>query len=121
MSPNKPRYGYTTGACAAAAVKGAAQMLRDQALVDEVELRLPCGESARFKLDGCKLFDNTASCYVVKDAGDDPDVTNGAEIHATAKIDFFTKPRIVIKGGTGIGKASKPGLAVPVGEWAINP
>ena len=121
MSGKHLRYGYTTGSCAAAAVKGASQMLRDQALVDEVELTLPCGETARFRLQGCVLRDNTASCYVVKDAGDDPDITNGAEIHATAKVDFFTKHRLIIKGGTGIGRVTKPGLAVKVGEWAINP
>ena len=121
MSGNNLRYGYTTGSCAAAAVKGAAQMLRDQTIIDEVELRLPCGEMARFRLRGGVVRDNTASCYVVKDAGDDPDVTNGAEIHATARVDFFTMHRIVIEGGVGIGRVTKPGLAVPVGEWAINP
>ena len=121
MSGRNLRFGYTTGSCAAAAVKGAAQMLRDQVLIDEVQLTLPCGETARFHLQGCELRDNTASCYVVKDAGDDPDVTNGAEIHATAQADFFTKHRIIIRGGVGIGRVTKPGLAVPVGEWAINP
>jgi cobalt-precorrin-5B (C1)-methyltransferase len=121
MTGKNLRYGYTTGSCAAAAVKGAAQMLRDQVLVDEVELNLPCGLSARFRLNGQRLHENTASCYVVKDAGDDPDVTNGAEIHATAKVECFTKHRIVIEGGVGIGRVTKPGLAVKVGEWAINP
>jgi len=96
-------------------------MLRDQVLIDEVELTLPCGVTARFQLKGCELHDNTASCYVVKDAGDDPDVTNGAEIHASAKVDSFTKHRIIIQGGGGIGRVTKPGLAVAVGEWAINP
>jgi cobalt-precorrin-5B (C1)-methyltransferase len=121
MNGKELRYGYTTGTCAAAAVKGAAQMLRDQTLIEEVELTTPCGITARFRLQGCELRDNTASCYVIKDAGDDPDITNGAEVHATAKIEFFTKHRIVIEGGTGIGRVTKPGLAVPVGEWAINP
>lgn len=121
MSGKELRYGFTTGACAAAAVKAAAQMLRDQGMVHEVELMLPCGVGASFQIHGGVLRDNTASCYVVKDAGDDPDVTNGAEIHVTASIVFFTKNRIVIEGGTGIGRVTKPGLAVPVGEWAINP
>jgi len=121
MSGKELRYGFTTGSCAAAAAKAAAQMLRDQALVDEVQLTLPCGKGARFRIMGGVLRDNTASCYVVKDAGDDPDVTNGAEIHVTARVDFFTKNRIIIEGGVGIGKVTKPGLAVPVGEWAINP
>jgi len=121
MSGKHLRYGYTTGSCAAAAVKAAAQMLRDQVLVDEVELMLPCGVGAHFHVLGGVLRDNTASCYVIKDAGDDPDVTNGAEIHATAKVELFLKHQIVIEGGTGIGRVTKPGLAVPVGEWAINP
>lgn len=121
MNGKKLKYGYTTGSCAAAAVKGAAQMLRDQMMVEGVELMLPCGETARFALHGGRLWDNTASCYVVKDAGDDPDVTNGAEVHATVKVDFFTKHQIVIQGGTGVGRVTKPGLAVPVGDWAINP
>ena len=121
MNGKNLRHGYTTGSCAAAAVKGAAQMLRDQTIVDAVELTLPCGETVRFALQGAVLRDNTASCYVVKDAGDDPDVTHGAEIHACAQVDFFTKHAIVIQGGTGVGRVTKPGLAVPVGEWAINP
>jgi cobalt-precorrin-5B (C1)-methyltransferase len=121
MSGKKLRYGYTTGACAAAAIKGAAQMLRDQVLIKEVQLTLPCGETASFRLHGCELRDNTASCYVVKDAGDDPDVTNGVEIHAKAEVEFFTRHDIIIQGGIGVGRVTKPGLAVPVGEWAINP
>ncbi|MBT0652211.1 cobalt-precorrin-5B (C(1))-methyltransferase [Geomobilimonas luticola] len=121
MGRKNLRHGYTTGACAAAAAKGAAQMLRDQALVDAVDLNLPTGETARFTLHGQQLTDTTASCYVVKDAGDDPDVTNGAEVHVTIRVEFFTPHRIVIEGGTGIGRVTKPGLAVPPGEWAINP
>ena len=115
------RYGYTTGACAAAAAKGAAQMLRDQRLVEEVELHLPSGETVNFPLRGQAIHRDAASCFVVKDAGDDPDVTNGAEIHATVSIEFFTAHRIMIEGGAGIGRVTKPGLAVSVGEWAINP
>lgn len=96
-------------------------MLREQAIQDEAELVLPAGETVRFPLYGQRLTDISASCYVVKDAGDDPDVTNGAEVHATIRVDFFTENRIVIEGGEGIGRVTKPGLAVPVGEWAINP
>jgi cobalt-precorrin-5B (C1)-methyltransferase len=121
LNGKKLKYGYTTGSCAAAAVKGASQMLRDQTLIDEVELHLPCGETARFRLQGCVLGDNTASCYVVKDAGDDPDITNGAQVHVKAKVEFFTKRHIIIEGGVGIGRVTKPGLAVKVGDWAINP
>jgi cobalt-precorrin-5B (C1)-methyltransferase len=115
------RHGYTTGACAAAAAKGAAQMLRDQKLVDEVEICLPGGEAVMFPLKGQRLTETGATCYVVKDAGDDPDVTNGAQIHAAVDVEFFSSPTIVVRGGDGVGRVTKPGLAVPVGEWAINP
>ncbi len=115
------RYGYTTGACAAAAAKGAAQMLRDQRIVEDVEIILPSGDAVRFPLRGQALDGTTASCHVIKDAGDDPDATHGAEIHARVSVEFFTSHRIVIEGGEGIGRVTKPGLAVPVGEWAINP
>lgn len=121
MTRNELRYGFTTGACAAAAAKGAALMLRDQQIIDDVELTLPAGITARFFLHGQKIVDCTASCYVVKESGDDPDVTNGAEIHVSIRVDYFAPRRILIEGGPGIGRVTKPGLAVPVGEWAINP
>lgn len=121
MSTHVLRHGYTTGACAAAATRGAALMLREQRLVDEVAINLPAGGTARFRLHGQQLLDNGASCYVIKDAGDDPDVTNGAEIHVFLQADFFTANRVIVQGGAGIGRVTKPGLAVAVGEWAINP
>lgn len=126
--PSTPlRTGYTTGACAAAAAKGAAQMLVNQALVSEVSIDLPAGVSATFQLNGQFFSANEASCFVIKDAGDDPDVTNGAEVHALVKLNppqpHFVKGGsfIIIEGGAGIGKVTKPGLAVAPGEWAINP
>ncbi|GAB7025226.1 cobalt-precorrin-5B (C(1))-methyltransferase [Geotalea toluenoxydans] len=118
------RSGYTTGACAAAAAKGAAEMLRDGQIIDRVEIILPGGELVPFTLRNQQLGDKFASCSVVKDAGDDPDVTNGAEINVALTIEPAppgTRGEIAICGGTGIGKVTKPGLAVPVGEWAINP
>ncbi len=96
-------------------------MLREQRLVDEVDINLPAGETVRFRLHGQRLSDDGASCYVIKDAGDDPDVTNGAEIHVFLKADFFTLNRVVVQGGAGIGRVTKPGLAVAIGGWAINP
>ncbi|MHB8057611.1 MAG: cobalt-precorrin-5B (C(1))-methyltransferase [Desulfuromonadaceae bacterium] len=123
----KLRSGYTTGACAAAAAKGAALMLRGQALCGEVSIDLPAGFSASFQLHGQYYSLNEASCFVVKDAGDDPDVTNGAEVHAMMKRTPPPLPPvegervIIIEGGAGIGKVTKPGLAIPPGEWAINP
>lgn len=119
------RAGYTTGTCAAAAARGAALMLRDQRRVDQVTLRLPSGTSATFSLEGQEFTPSCASCFVVKDAGDDPDITNGAELHALVTLPPSPSPPegelVVISGGTGIGRATKPGLAVAPGEWAINP
>ncbi len=116
------RYGYTTGACATAAARGAVLMLRDQQLIDEADIILPTGESVRFRLHGQELSRDRARCYVIKDAGDDPDVTNGAEIHAELTLaEASNGETVVIRGGTGIGRVTKPGLAVPPGEWAINP
>ncbi|MDR3581537.1 MAG: cobalt-precorrin-5B (C(1))-methyltransferase CbiD [Oryzomonas sp.] len=121
------RHGYTTGACAAAAAKGAALMLARQTVVSEVAIELPAGISATFQLHGQRFTADVASCFVVKDAGDDPDVTNGAELHAMVErippIPYSATGgnTIIIEGGTGIGKATKPGLAVAPGDWAINP
>ena len=124
------RSGYTTGACAAAAAKGAAQMLMNQGIVSDVTIDLPTGVKATFHLSGLSFLENEASCFVVKDAGDDPDVTNGAEVWATVARLPHSLPnsppleregKILITGGIGIGKVTKPGLAIPPGEWAINP
>lgn len=118
------RSGYTTGACAAAAAKGAALMLINQASISEVSIDLPAGVSAIFQLHGESFSENEACCFVIKDAGDDPDITNLAEVHALVALDStFTEAGsdISIIGGIGIGKVTKPGLAIPPGEWAINP
>jgi len=98
-------------------------MLRDQCMVQEVTLQLPAGVSATFKLEGQRFSTSNASCFVIKDAGDDPDITNGAEVHSRVTISppSSTEGHISIIGGIGIGKATKPGLAVAPGEWAINP
>lgn len=121
------RSGFTTGACAAAAARGAALMLARQEPVSEVTIEMPGGESATFALHGQVFTGNSAACFVIKDAGDDPDVTNGAELHAEVKANparaHFDKDdcEITIAGGTGVGRVTKPGLAIPPGEWAINP
>lgn len=114
------RHGYTTGACAAAAAKGAALLLRDRQSSVTVTITLPNGEGAEFRLHQQDLGANAATCSVIKDAGDDPDITNGAEIVATVEL-VPGGEGVAIAGGTGVGRITKPGLAVPVGEWAINP
>jgi len=123
MASRSLRSGFTTGACAAAAAKGAALLLRDGCPVEAVEIDLPAGFIARFVLHGQVLDGAAARCFVVKDAGDDPDVTHGVEVHVEVSLSAAApgQPPVIIAGGTGIGRVTKPGLAVPVGEWAINP
>lgn len=125
MDRKELRHGYTTGACAAAAAKGAARMLREQRVVDEVELVLPRGERVLFRLQGQEFDDSAAACFVVKDAGDDPDVTNGAEIHARVRREPLNRSgarnMVFVDGGKGVGTVTKPGLGVGVGNPAINP
>lgn len=121
------RSGYTTGACAAAAAKGAALLVLSGNPVEQVEIPFPDGSRVFFPLAECCLTNqeqHIGICSVIKDAGDDPDVTNGAEIVAEVVIeDNFENGhnKFTILGGTGVGRVTKPGLAVPVGHPAINP
>lgn len=122
------RSGYTTGTCAAAAAKGAALLLLRQQPADSVSIALPNGTRVRFVLHACRLDHRPPMCAyasVIKDAGDDPDVTNGAEIGATVCRNDpgrqLVKGCVEIRGGEGVGIVTKPGLAVAVGEAAINP
>lgn len=126
-SRKKPlRNGYTTGTCASAAAKGAAITflgLQPEA----VEVKLPFGATATIPLHKSWIKNGTAYCTVIKDAGDDPDVTHGAEIGAQFSLIPFKKrrrkgkPPIILKGGEGIGVVTKPGLPVKKGDVAINP
>jgi cobalt-precorrin-5B (C1)-methyltransferase len=118
---NKLRTGVTTGACAAAAAKAAVMVLLGQPAPERVTMILPDGEPliipvlyARPAADGGR-----AVAAVRKDAGDDPDVTDGLEIVVT--VEFVTAGETVFTAGDGVGTVSKPGLQVPPGEPAINP
>ena len=113
------RSGYTTGACAAAATLGAALLLRDGAPTAEVWLSMPVGNNVRFLLKSCQRDEDFAIASVIKDAGDDPDVTHGAEI--CARLSRTTEGGLTFAAGVGVGTITKPGLALPVGEPAINP
>lgn len=125
MAMKKLRSGYTTGACAAAAAKGAALSLLGRSCCSEVDIPFPDGRRVTFALERCILAASPPSCTtaVIKDAGDDPDVTNGAAICATVRYKILPGPgeRVAILGGEGVGRVTKPGLAVTVGEAAINP
>ncbi|MBI4335432.1 MAG: cobalamin biosynthesis protein CbiD [Candidatus Omnitrophica bacterium] len=111
--------GYTTGTCAQAATKAACLMLTGQKPLGKVEVITASGVKLRLKLGDQKIRKNSASCSVIKDAGDDIDVTHGMKIYSQARV--LGKTGIILKGGRGVGKVTKPGLAVGVGDWAINP
>ncbi|WP_239004800.1 cobalt-precorrin-5B (C(1))-methyltransferase [Paenibacillus tepidiphilus] len=114
------RRGYTTGACAAAAAKGAALLLLTGEAAPAVELCLPAGFRHSFQLTGWRREETgAATCATVKDAGDDPDATHGALIEAT--VSWRAEPGVEIDGGRGVGRVTKPGLPVPPGKAAINP
>lgn len=113
------RTGYTTGSCATAAAKAATIGLFKGNIPDEVEIDTPAGITLRLKIIDKQVTDNYADCAVQKDAGDDPDVTNGCKVHARVERTF--NDTIEIDGGEGVGRVTKPGLQVPVGYAAINP
>src|SRR5689334_4436105 len=113
------RTGYTTGACAAAAAKAAARCLVSGHALGEIETTLPNGHKAIFPLQRCEIDGARATCSVIKDAGDDPDCTHGAEL--TAEVELAREPGIVIRGGAGVATVTKPGLGLEVGAPAVNP
>lgn len=132
MKRRELRSGYTTGACAAAAAKSATMLLLDLAKAGEVEIPFPDGGRHKFRINdsGFRIQDKTAWAAVIKDAGDDPDVTNGAEIRAEARFtdmkimqdaEHDSEAALSIRGGRGVGVITRPGLSLPVGESAINP
>ena len=119
--PDRPlRPGWTTGACAAAAAKAAFVALHTGTFPDPVTLRLPKGRAPAFALARKERSEGRATASVIKDAGDDPDVTHGAEIVATVT----PSPRgagIAFRAGAGVGTVTRAGLPLAVGEPAINP
>ena len=123
------RSGFTTGACAAAAAKAATLLLVKGISSEQVDIPFPDGSRKSFTIHTALLSkDNISTCSIIKDAGDDPDVTNRAEICAAVSLQFQeTKKNCVVIdnlqlcGGNGVGMVTKPGLAVHVGEPAINP
>lgn len=112
--------GWTTGACAAAAAKAAAQALVSGDFPDPVEIALPSGRRVAFALARHALGEGEATAAIVKDAGDDPDVTHGALVTATVRRG---KPGagVTYARGEGVGLVTRPGLPIPPGEPAINP
>lgn len=123
--------GYTTGTCAAAAAKAAAIMLFSGEKVREVRLTVPAGETLFLEVEETVRHFDAVSCAVRKDAGDDPDITHGMLVFAEVKKEPTQRKerpseveadsiQIVLEGGEGIGRVTKPGLEQPVGAPAIN-
>ena len=114
----KMRMGYTTGSCAAAASKAAAWMLLHGQILPEVELMTPKGVGLHLEVLDPKLSKGEVSCAIRKDAGDDPDVTDGLLIYATVRK--AEKPGVTLDGGEGVGRVTRVGLEQAVGDAAIN-
>jgi len=113
------RSGFTTGACATAATKGALRALITQVNQTKADIQLPSGRRVCFPLLNCVYTKESASCMVRKVAGDDPDVTNGALIGV--RVSFNNTGKVVFTKGEGVGTVTLPGLDIPVGEPAVNP
>lgn len=114
------RRGWTTGACATAATKAALTALLTGDFPDPVEITLPKGETPSFALARENLANDHAMAGIIKDAGDDPDVTHGALVMARVRC-LPESAGIVFKAGAGVGTVTKAGLPIPPGEAAINP
>jgi cobalt-precorrin-5B (C1)-methyltransferase len=114
------RRGWTTGACAAAAAKAATRALLGGGFPDPVSITLPKGQKPSFALSRQVLADGRATAGVIKDAGDDPDITDGAEVVVSVEA---SEPGggVAFKAGEGVGTVTLPGLPLAVGEPAINP
>lgn len=124
MSKNKDphtwREGYTTGSCAAGAAKAACLLLKGEQGKTTVDIPLPNSGRLVLPVSKRELRPPEALATIIKDGGDDPDVTHGLAIVVTTRV-LSPQGSIHVEGGRGVGRASKKGLQVPVGECAINP
>lgn len=116
----KLRTGFTTGTCATSAARAALLSIITKKKIELVEVSLPKEKKITINIASCQFDDTTAKCSVIKDGGDDPDVTHGAEIFADLEI-TNNVGQIEIDGGEGVGRVTKPGLGLEVGSAAINP
>lgn len=114
------RHGFTTGSCAAAAAKAAAYMLLTGRRKEEITIMTPGGIPYHAKILDIVRKEREVSCAVEKDGGDDADITSGAWIYASVSYGEAGGQDIVIKGGAGVGRVTRPGLDQPVGSAAIN-
>ena len=112
------RCGYTTGTCAALAAQAAARLLLTGRAPERVSLRTPKGWVVDVPVEDPRMEGGTAFCSVTKDGGDDVDATHGLRI--TAAVSHHPGTGLLLQGGPGVGRVTRPGLDQPVGEWAIN-
>lgn len=120
VKKEKLRTGYTTGTSATAAAKAALLSIINQTKTENVDVKLPNGNFIKIPINFCQFDQNRAKCSVIKDGGDDPDVTHGAEI--VVELSFTDKiNEIEIDGGEGVGIVTKPGLGLELNKAAINP
>lgn len=113
------RFGFTTGSCSAAAAKAATYMLLTGKTIEKISIETPKGIRFDAEILDCKRAETVTSCCVIKDGGDDPDITTGAHVYAQVSLDD-TQCGIWIDGGLGVGRVTKPGLDQPIGNAAIN-
>ena len=119
-SKGKLRTGFTTGTCATAASKAGILAIINQQSLNNVDVILPKRDKINIQINSCNFSKDNAQCSVIKDGGDDPDVTHGAEIF----VDISLTDKIgsiEIDGGKGVGRVTKPGLGLEIGTAAINP
>ncbi len=114
------RRGWTTGTCAAAAARAAYEALLTGECPSSVAVTMPGGTRPSFSVASCERVGNTATAGIIKDAGDDPDVTHGALIKATVSW-APAGSGVTFRAGDGVGTVTRPGLPIPPGEPAINP
>ena len=112
------RCGYTTGTCAAGAAQAAAAMLLSGRTVPAVSVSTPHGEVLHLDIEDIQRNENTVTCAIKKDAGDDPDMTDGLRVYAAVSL---LGEGMTLSAGEGVGTITKPGLPCNVGEPAINP
>ena len=119
-SKGKLRTGFTTGTCATAASKAGILAIINQQSLNNVDVILPKRDKINIQINSCNFSKYNAQCSVIKDGGDDPDVTHGAEIFVDISL-TDTIGSIEIDGGKGVGRVTKPGLGLEIGTAAINP
>ena len=116
----KLRTGFTTGSCATASSKACVLSIINQKKIEQTDIILPKRSKLDIQINSCEFTENSATCSVIKDGGDDPDVTHGAEIFVYVEL-TNNIGEIEIDGGEGVGRVTKPGLGLEIGSAAINP